>query len=42
MEESEEGFCYFAGECTCEHAPEDHGWGSCGVYDCECEAGWEE
>lgn len=33
---------YFAGDCTCEHIPEVHGYGSCGFEDCECEAGWEE
>lgn len=33
---------YFAGPCTCEHAKEKHGWGSCDVEDCPCEAGWEE
>lgn len=33
---------YFAGVCTCEHEVNAHGWGSCGVDDCTCEAGWEE
>lgn len=33
---------YFTGECTCDHEDEEHGWGSCGEDDCECEAGWEE
>ena len=28
---------YFIGPCTCEH-----GWGSCDVDGCECEAGYEE
>jgi hypothetical protein len=32
---------YFVG-CTCEHDPEQHGWGSCDVEDCACEGGWEE
>lgn len=32
----------FVGPCTCTHEPEQHGWGSCGVEGCECEAGWEE
>jgi hypothetical protein len=32
----------FIGPCTCEHAPEEHGWGSCDVEGCPCEAGWEE
>lgn len=44
---------YFEGSCTCEHEPEDHGWGECGVESecscgdgnvdmCMCEAGWVE
>lgn len=32
----------FVGPCACEHEKEDHGWGSCDVDDCPCEAGWEE
>ena len=32
---------YFVG-CTCDHEPEQHGWGSCDVEDCPCEGGWEE
>ena len=32
---------YFTG-CTCDHEPEQHGWGSCDVEDCPCEGGWEE
>lgn len=41
----------FEGSCTCEHAPDEHGWGSCSAYDpdpvnldseCPCEAGWVE
>lgn len=33
---------HFVGECTCSHTDEDHDWGSCGLEDCLCEAGWEE
>jgi hypothetical protein len=32
----------FEGPCTCEHSEEDHGWGSCDVDGCPCEAGWAE
>lgn len=32
---------YFV-DCTCEHEPEEHGWGRCDVEGCECEGGWEE
>lgn len=32
----------FRGPCTCDHEPEDHSWGQCGVEGCACEAGWEE
>lgn len=32
------GFC----DCTCEHRPEDHGYGACNIEGCECEGGWEE
>jgi hypothetical protein len=28
--------------CTCEHEPEEHGWGNCNVPGCPCEGGWEE
>ncbi len=28
--------------CTCDHDPEDHGWGECLEDDCPCEGGWEE
>lgn len=28
--------------CTCEHEPEQHGWGECKVPGCPCEGGWEE
>lgn len=42
-----EDHAYFTGECTCDHDPEEHGWGSCDVEDasgniCPCQAGWEE
>lgn len=44
--ESEEGYyeetAYFVGPCTCDHTPEEHGWGSCDFEGCLCEAGWEE
>ena len=33
---------YFEGPCTCEHDEDEHGWGSCDVEGCECEAGWTE
>lgn len=33
---------YFFGACTCEHDQDEHGWGSCAVENCPCEAGWEE
>lgn len=29
-------------DCTCEHEPEQHGWGSCDVEGCPCEGSWEE
>jgi len=32
----------FVGPCTCDHEPEDHGWGKCDVEGCDCEAGWED
>lgn len=32
---------YFT-DCTCEHEPGEHGWGSCDVDGCLCEGGWEE
>lgn len=32
----------FVGPCTCAHTEEEHGWGSCDVEGCTCEAGWEE
>lgn len=42
-EEDYEEFTYFAsGDCSCEHEPEEHGWGSCDQDGCKCEAGWEE
>lgn len=37
-----EDHVFFGGFCTCEHEKEQHGWGSCDVDGCECEAGWEE
>lgn len=40
-EESQELITYFVG-CTCEHEPEEHGWGECDVPGCPCEGGWEE
>lgn len=36
-----EEHAYFTG-CTCRHDPEQHGYGTCDVPDCECEGGWEE
>jgi len=41
-DEEWEETAYFIGPCTCEHEDQQHGWGSCGVDDCPCEAGWEE
>jgi len=32
---------YFC-DCTCDHDPEEHGWGHCDVEGCDCEGGWEE
>jgi hypothetical protein len=32
---------YFV-DCTCEHDPEEHGWGHCDVEGCPCEGCWEE
>lgn len=29
-------------DCTCDHDPDEHGWGSCDVEGCPCEGGWEE
>lgn len=49
-----EEFTSFEGSCTCDHSPELHGWGECGVViqpaqvigdtvmTCACEAGWYE
>lgn len=37
-----EDSAHFCGHCTCEHEDEEHGWGSCDVEGCPCEAGWEE
>lgn len=36
------GPAYFYDTCTCEHDEDEHGWGSCDIEDCPCEAGWEE
>lgn len=41
-EEWGEEWVGFFGPCTCEHSEEEHGWGSCDVDGCDCEAGWEE
>lgn len=41
-EEVGEVFAWFVGPCTCEHDEDAHGWGSCDVQGCDCEAGWEE
>ena len=38
----EEECTSFVGPCSCDHEDEQHGWGSCSVDGCECEAGWEE
>lgn len=37
-----EEYTSFVGPCTCDHETEEHGWGSCDVDDCDCDAGWEE
>lgn len=29
-------------DCTCDHPPDAHGWGSCDVEGCLCEGGWTE
>lgn len=42
-DDSGDGYeAHFAGPCTCDHDEEQHGWGSCDVDGCSCEAGWEE
>jgi hypothetical protein len=41
-EDEWEGAATFAGDCTCEHEWDEHGWGECAVDGCECEAGWDE
>ena len=28
--------------CTCDHEPDEHGWGTCAAEECPCEGGWEE
>jgi len=40
-EELTEEQSYFC-DCTCDHDPDQHGWGQCNVEGCECEGGWEE
>ena len=43
--EDEEDFEYQASfeNCTCDHKPEDHDWGSgCNIEGCDCEGGWTE
>ncbi len=43
-EENEDDYddhIYFT-DCTCDHEPEQHGWGHCEVENCNCEGGWEE
>lgn len=40
-DEYEEYPVSFSG-CSCDHEPEQHGWGSCNVDGCPCEGGWEE
>jgi hypothetical protein len=37
-----EEYVTFIGPCTCEHEPDNHTWGECGIVGCPCEAGWEE
>ena len=29
-------------DCTCDHDPEEHGYGSCNVENCTCKGGFEE
>jgi hypothetical protein len=29
-------------DCTCDHEPDEHGWGECNVEGCPCEGGWTE
>jgi len=29
-------------DCTCDHEPEKHTWGSCEVEGCKCKGGWTE
>lgn len=41
-EEWGEEAVYFEGPCTCDHETGEHGWGSCDVEGCDCEAGWTE
>ena len=42
QEEWVEVWVAFVGLCTCDHERDEHGWGSCDVEGCDCEAGWEE
>jgi hypothetical protein len=45
VEDDDEGFEYsvsWGGTCVCDHEADEHGWGSCDVDGCPCEAGWEE
>jgi hypothetical protein len=32
----------FVGPCTCEHFPSEHGYMTCLIVNCDCEAHWEE
>jgi len=44
-DEEDEEFEYpepFFFGCTCDHEPDEHGWGECDVEGCDCEGGWEE
>jgi len=40
-EEWGEEQAYFI-DCTCNHEPNEHGWGSCDIECCPCEGGREE
>ena len=40
-EDEEEESASFRG-CTCDHTPDEHGWGECLIEGCPCEGGWEE
>jgi hypothetical protein len=46
-ENDDNEYCYYEPRvsfwgCNCDHYPDEHGWGSCDVDDCECGGGWEE